>query len=109
MLDGNGVLATSDHSYGYDEEGQQTSMYATFGIGLSPLLQWLILPTVMVITFRKLGPVLLCKYNSRLQGSCCRFRSPFDSVQTPIIPARNVPRRPPRLSRVRPLINRVPV
>jgi hypothetical protein len=29
-----------------------------FGIGLSPLLQWLILPPAMVGAYRKLGPVL---------------------------------------------------
>lgn len=29
-----------------------------FGIGLSPLLQWLILPPVMVGAYRKLGPLL---------------------------------------------------
>jgi hypothetical protein len=28
------------------------------GIGLSPLLQWLILPPAMVGAYRKLGPVL---------------------------------------------------
>ncbi len=34
------------------------SMPTIFGIGLSPLLQWLILPPVMVGAYRKLGPVL---------------------------------------------------
>lgn len=34
------------------------SMPTIFGIGLSPLLQWLIIPPVMVVTYRKLGPLL---------------------------------------------------
>lgn len=34
------------------------SMPLIFGIGLSPLLQWLILPPVMVVAYRTLGPVL---------------------------------------------------
>ncbi len=34
------------------------SMPLIFGIGLSPLLQWLILPPVMVVAYRKLWPVL---------------------------------------------------
>ena len=37
--------------------GYTASMPMIFGIGLSPLLQWLILPPVMVSAYRKLGPV----------------------------------------------------
>ena len=37
--------------------GYAASMPLIFGIGLSPLLQWLILPPVMVFVCRKLGPV----------------------------------------------------
>ena len=35
------------------------SMPLVFGIGLSPLLQWLILPPVMVVAYRALGPAAL--------------------------------------------------
>ena len=38
--------------------GYTASMPMIFGIGLSPLLQWLILPPVTVGAYRKLGPVL---------------------------------------------------
>ena len=38
--------------------GYTASMPMIFGIGLSPLLQWLILPPVMVVAYRKLRPVL---------------------------------------------------
>ncbi len=38
--------------------GYMASMPMIFGIGLSPLLQWLILPPVMVGAYRKLAPVL---------------------------------------------------
>ena len=34
------------------------SMPLIFGIGLTPLLQWLILPPVMVVAYRKLWPAL---------------------------------------------------
>jgi len=37
--------------------GYATGMPMIFGIGLSPLLQWPILPPVMVIAYRKLRPV----------------------------------------------------
>ena len=36
-----------------------------FGIGLTPLLQWLILPPVMVGGYRTLEPVLLGQHSSR--------------------------------------------
>ena len=39
--------------------GYATSMPLIFGIGLTPLLQWLILPPVIVVAYRKLWPVLL--------------------------------------------------
>ncbi len=38
--------------------GYATSMPLIFGIGLTPLLQWLILPPVMVVAYRKLWPAL---------------------------------------------------
>ena len=47
--------------------GYTTSMPTIFGIGLSPLLQWLILPPVLVLAYRMLGPVLFGGHNSRSQ------------------------------------------
>ena len=38
--------------------GYAVSMPLIFGIGLTPLLQWLILPPVMVVAYRKLWPAL---------------------------------------------------
>jgi hypothetical protein len=38
--------------------GYTANMPLIFGIGLSPLLQWLVLPPVMVVGFRTLEPVL---------------------------------------------------
>ena len=48
--------------------GYATSMPLIFGIGLTPLLQWLILPPVMVVAYRKLWPALF---------SWQKLRSPF--------------------------------
>ena len=45
--------------------GYTASMPLIFGIGLSPLLQWLILHPVMVVGYRTLGPVLFGRHNSR--------------------------------------------
>ncbi len=45
--------------------GYTASMPMVFGIGISPLLQWLILPPVMVSTYRKLRPVLFGWHGSR--------------------------------------------
>ena len=45
--------------------GYTASMPMIFGIGLSPLLQWLILPPVMVVAYRMLGPVLFGQHSSR--------------------------------------------
>jgi len=45
--------------------GYTASMPMIFGIGLSPLLQWLILPPVMVVAYRTLRPVLFRWHNSR--------------------------------------------
>ncbi len=45
--------------------GYTTSMPMLFGIGLSPLLQWLILPPVMVGAYRMLGSVLFGRRSSR--------------------------------------------
>ena len=47
--------------------GYAASMPLIFGIGLSPLLQWLILPPVVVLAYRTLAP--------RLFGQGC-WRSP---------------------------------
>jgi len=44
--------------------GYTASMPLIFGIGLSPLLQWLILPPVMVGAYRRLGPMLFGRHNS---------------------------------------------
>ena len=45
--------------------GYTASMPLIFGIGLSPLLQWLILPPVMVLAYRRLGPLLFGQDSSR--------------------------------------------
>lgn len=37
--------------------GYTAGMPLIFGIGLTPLLQWLILPPLMVLAYRRLGPV----------------------------------------------------
>lgn len=41
------------------------SMPTILGIGLSPLLQWLILPPIMVVAYRQLGPVLFGRHSLR--------------------------------------------
>jgi amino acid transporter len=45
--------------------GYTASMPLIFGIGLSPLLQWLILPPVLVVAYRTLGPVLFGRHSRR--------------------------------------------
>ena len=45
--------------------GYTASMPMIFGIGVSPLLQWVILPPVLVIAFRRLEPMLSDRYNAR--------------------------------------------
>lgn len=45
--------------------GYTASMPMIFGIGLSPLLQWLILPPVMVAVYRTLGSVLFGRYSTQ--------------------------------------------
>jgi hypothetical protein len=45
--------------------GYTPSMPTVFGIGLSPLLQWLILPPVMVVAYRTLGSVLFGRYSTQ--------------------------------------------
>jgi hypothetical protein len=45
--------------------GYTVSMPLIFGIGLSPLLQWLILPPISVIAYRTLGAALFDRHNSR--------------------------------------------
>lgn len=44
--------------------GYTASMPLVFGIGLSPLLQWLVLPPVMVVAYRTLGPGLLGRHET---------------------------------------------
>ena len=48
--------------------GYTLSMPLIFGIGLTPLLQWLILPPVIVVAYRRLWPALF---------SWQKLRSPF--------------------------------
>ena len=45
--------------------GYAESMPMMFGIGLSPLLQWMIVPPMMVGAYRALGPVLFGRYSAR--------------------------------------------
>ncbi len=45
--------------------GYSASMPLIFGIGLSPLLQWLILPPVLVVAYRTLVPALFGQNSSR--------------------------------------------
>jgi hypothetical protein len=45
--------------------GYAASMPLVFGIGLSPLLQWLVLPPVMVVAYRALWPGLLGQYEAK--------------------------------------------
>ncbi len=45
--------------------GYTASMPLIFGIGLSPLLQWLILPPVLVLAYRTLGPLLFGRNSPR--------------------------------------------
>lgn len=44
--------------------GYAANMPTIFGIGLSPLLQWLILPPVMVVVYRLLEPMLFVQRRS---------------------------------------------
>jgi hypothetical protein len=57
--------------------GYTASMPLIFGIGLSPLLQWLILPLMMVGAYRALGPVLFGQQNSQ----CPNRTQAFTKVQ----------------------------
>jgi hypothetical protein len=45
--------------------GYTASMPMIFGIGLSPLLQWLILPPVLVGAYRKLWPVVFNQHSAK--------------------------------------------
>ena len=51
--------------YRADAWGYAPSMPLIFGIGLTPLLQWLILPPVIVVAYRALWPVLLARQKLR--------------------------------------------
>jgi hypothetical protein len=51
--------------YGAGNWGYAASMPTIFSIGLSPLLQWLILPPVLVLAYRTLAPVLFGRHNLR--------------------------------------------
>lgn len=55
--------------YGVGNWSYTASMPIIFGIGLSPLLQWLVLPPVMVCAYRMLAPVLFDRHNSRRPAS----------------------------------------
>ena len=48
--------------------GYTAGMPLIFGIGLAPLLQWLILPPLAVIAYRMLGPALFRRHHSRSPG-----------------------------------------
>jgi hypothetical protein len=48
--------------------GYTANMPMIFGIGVSPLLQWLILPPVLVIAYRRLEPMRVARYNARSPG-----------------------------------------
>ena len=45
--------------------GYTAGMPLVFGIGLSPLLQWLILPPALVLAYRTLVPALSCRRKVR--------------------------------------------
>ena len=45
------------------------SMPLVFGIGVSPLLQWLILPPVLVLAYRRLAPLSFGRRSSRGPGN----------------------------------------
>ena len=45
--------------------GYSASMPLVFGIGVSPLLQWLILPPLLVVAYRALAPLLFGRHNLR--------------------------------------------
>lgn len=45
--------------------GYSASMPLILGIGVSPLLQWLVLPPVLVLAYRRLAPPLFGQDNSR--------------------------------------------
>ncbi len=51
--------------YRADAWGYAPSMPLIFGIGLTPLLQWLILPPVIVVAYRALWPALLARQKLR--------------------------------------------
>ena len=53
--------------------GYTASMPLIFGIGLSPLLQWIILPPAMVGAYRTLGPVLFVQHSRAELYSNTRF------------------------------------
>lgn len=48
--------------------GYSAGMPLIFGIGLSPLLQWLILPPLMVLAYRTLGPALFGRHNPHIRS-----------------------------------------
>ena len=48
--------------------GYTANMPTIFGIGLTPLLQWLILPPVMVIAYRVLWPFMVEKLIDEVSG-----------------------------------------
>ena len=59
------VLSEWYNVYRAGNWGYTASMPMIFGIGISPLLQWLILPPMMVGAFRFLGPLVFGLHSSR--------------------------------------------
>lgn len=53
--------------------GYTASMPLIFGIGLSPLLQWLLLPPAMVLAYRALAPPLFGRHDPARPDSGARF------------------------------------
>ena len=51
--------------YRADAWGYAPNMPLIFGIGLTPLLQWLVLPPVIVVAYRKLWPALFARQKLR--------------------------------------------
>ena len=59
--------------------GYTASMPMIFGIGLSPLLQWLILPPVMVGAYRMLAPVLSRRHSAPSAMPTRQIKARLDS------------------------------
>ncbi len=62
--------------------GYTAGMPLIFGIGVSPVLQWLLLPPVLVVAYRTLAPLLFDRHN---------LRNPIRAPQVTSLPARPRP------------------